>query len=122
VARRVVIAVFHRQAGHSRHGDAEKILVGEIRRRNGQREHLKRRDAIGVACHRQIDERSDGTVAKVSPEPAVFLLDVFVGRVRRKVDANPAKLFETDLRGAVALVERGIECHPQASDGRYSLW
>ena len=118
VARRVAIAVFQRQAGHSRHGDAEKVLVGEIGRRHSQREHLERRDAVGVACHGQIDERSDGAVAKVSPEPLVFLPDVVVGRVRRKVDANPAKVFETDLYRAVASVERGIEGHPQTSDGR----
>ena len=73
-------------------------------------------DELGTLTWKQIDERSDGAVAKVSPEPAVFLLDVFVGRVRRKVDANPAKVFETDLHGAVALIQRGIKLRLQTRD------
>ena len=68
VARRVAIAVLQRQAGHARHGDAEKVLVeGEIGGRHSQREHLERRDAIRVARDGQIDERSDGAVSKVTP-------------------------------------------------------
>src|SRR5262249_16338704 len=69
-----------------------------------------------VAHQWQLNEFLDGPASKLMPDSIVFALHLIAGWMRRPVRAAAAEIFEADLHGAVALIQRGVKSEAQTRD------
>ena len=116
-ARGVAVSVRDAEPGDTPDQQIVQVRVRDQGGRDGRLEDIHRRQPVGVADRRQIDEGFDGTVSERSPERRVLVGHLGLRRVWRPFDADLPQVAEGGLDGAGAAVRRVKDLDLGAGDG-----
>jgi len=82
------------QVHHVAEVQANQIDVGEVRRREEDRQHAHRRLHLDVGHERQVDQALDRPVTETGPDLRVLGVDLFARGMGRHLDAEEAQALQ----------------------------
>ncbi len=107
----------HADVHHPAHLQAIQTEVGKVGGRTKDREHLHGGLQFRIGHQRQINQALDRAPIEGLPDRLVFGLDLLLGRVRRKVNAEQAQAGECAVHSLRVLRLRDVELDLQVVDG-----